>query len=126
MLLDVAVDLDAEAEAIEAKTLSEQRAFPRQRPEGIKDGLLHTQSGQIHSLPVQIVNMSLGGAKIRADGRQQQGDRIMLEVPSHGLRLNGTILRVRGSEAAVMFDAATRNDPRLNRLLRPEPVAVGA
>ena len=39
MLLDVAIDLDAEAEAIEAQAAKERRSFARLRMHGVRDAL---------------------------------------------------------------------------------------
>jgi hypothetical protein len=127
MLLDVALDLDAEAEAIEAQAAAkERRGFARLRLSGIQGALLHASNADSDPTPVQIVNLSMGGAKLRAEHPQTVGNKVTLEVPCQGLQLDGTILRVRGREASIAFEPVSRDDPGLNHLLRTEPVTAGA
>jgi hypothetical protein len=118
MLLEVALDLDAEAEAMEAGGPAERRGFPRvHRPE-IREALLHMVDPLIDTCPVQIVNLSAGGAKLRTDRTPTVGSNVTLELPGRGLRLDGTILRTRGLDAAMAFDPASSADPALGQLLR--------
>jgi hypothetical protein len=120
MLLEVALDLDAEAEAMEAGGTAERRGFPRvYRPE-IYEALLHMDDPLVDTRPVQIVNLSAGGAKLRTDRMPTVGSNVTLELPGHGLRLDGTILRTRGLDAAMAFDPASSADPALGQLLRSE------
>lgn len=120
MLLEVAIDLDAEAEAIDAGADEERRRFPRG---AILDrAVLRTGGPMPDTRPVQIINLSLGGAKFRIDRPQTPGSKVTLELPSHQLRLDGTILRMRGTEAAMAFNSASRCDAGLTRLLQPEPL----
>jgi hypothetical protein len=118
MLLEVALDLDAEAEAIEAAGISERRGFPRARPPEIYGALLHTTGPNADTRPIQIVNLSVGGAKTRIDRAPTFGTQVTLELPSHSLHLDGTILRVRGVDVAIGFDTASSAHPGLARLLR--------
>jgi hypothetical protein len=123
MLLDVALDLEAEAEAIEAQTAQERRGFARVHMRGIEGGLLHFSDASQGPTPVQIVNLSRSGAKLRSEYPPTAGNKVTLELPCQGLNLNGTILRVRGRDASMAFEPVTCDDPGLNRLLRTEPVA---
>jgi hypothetical protein len=120
MLLEVALDLEAEAEAIEAAGVAERRGFPRLRPPRIEGALLRTVGPDADTRAVSIVNLSVGGAKARVDRPPPPGTRIILELPSHDLQLDGTILRVRGANVALAFDTTSSADPGLARLLRTE------
>jgi hypothetical protein len=126
MLLDVALDLEAEAEAIEAQTAKERRGHARVRVQGLEDGLLHSVDASPGPTPVQVINLSRGGARLRAEHPPTIGNRVTLELPCQGLNLIGTILRVRGKDASMVFEPITSDDPGLNRLLRTEPVAARA
>ena len=120
MLLEVAVDLDAEAEAMEAGAVAERRRFARLRRPGIYQALLHMIGPYPEPRPVQIVDLSAGGAKFRTDSAPVPGSRVVLELLGRALRLDGTILRTRGSDAAMVFDPASSADPALSRLLQSE------
>jgi hypothetical protein len=120
MLLEVALDLDAEADAMEAGRGSERRNFPRARPSDIQEGLLHLPHSDAEARPVEIINLSVGGAKFRGARMQAPGSKVVLELPDHGLRLDGTILRTRGAEAAMVFDPDTSADPALRSLVRSQ------
>jgi hypothetical protein len=118
MLLEVALDLDAEAEAMESSDVAERRGFPRViRPE-IYEAFIHVTDPNTDPRPVQIINLSAGGAKFRTDSAPTPGSKVTLELPERALRLDGTILRARGADAAMVFDPASRADPALSRLLR--------
>jgi hypothetical protein len=120
MLLEVALDLDAEAEAMEADDMANRRGFARGRPMGTYEGLLHGVGPEVDTRPVQIINLSVGGAIFRVDRMQTPGSSVILELPGHALRLDGSILRMRGMEAAMIFDPASSADPDLSRLLQSE------
>jgi hypothetical protein len=120
MLLEVAFDLDAEAEAIEAGGMAERRSFPRVRLPELGEALLHIPGPETDTRPAQVINLSIGGAKLRIDRAQLSECRVILELLGPGLRLAGTVLRARGSEAAMCFDPASSADPGLARLLRSE------
>jgi hypothetical protein len=120
MLLEVALDLDAEADAMETGDAKERRHFPRLRRPGIYKALLHMIDPNTDSRPVQIIDLSAGGAKFRTDSAPTPGSRVVLELLGRALRLDGTILRARGSNAAMVFDPASSADPALSRLLQSE------
>jgi hypothetical protein len=120
MLLEVALDLDAEAEAMEADGATDRRGFRRISGSDIHRALLHAVDSDAEMRPVQIINLSTGGARFRTDRTQTSGSRVTLELPDHALRLDGTILRVRGWEAAMAFEPESSADPALSRLLRSE------
>jgi hypothetical protein len=126
MLLEVALDLDAEAEAIEAQMAKDRRGYTRLRPNGLEDALLHVNDACRDPMPVQVVNLSRGGARVRGDHPQTVGNKVTLELPCKGLHLDGTILRVRGKEASMVFAPVTSENPGLNSLLRPEPATTAA
>jgi hypothetical protein len=123
MLLDVAHEMDAEADAIDAEHPEEQRRSPRLCPTEPIGALLHLVTDDPVGRPVQIVNLSFGGAKLRGDVSHTPGTRVALQIPSHSLHLRGRINRVRGTEAALTFDAESSADPVLGRLLRSMPAA---
>jgi PilZ domain len=120
MLLEVALDLDAEADAIEAQAASERRGYARLRLGAIQDALLHASDAHRDPMPVQVVNLSRGGAKLRGELSQTVGNNVTLELPCQGLHLDGTIVRVRGREASMVFAPVTSESPGLNSLLRTE------
>ena len=120
MLLEVALDLDAEAEAIEAGGSTDRRKSERSRGSEIYGAFLHLIGSDTDARPVQIVDLSTGGARLRVDRSLTVGSRVILELHRHDLRLEGSILRVRGTEAAMVFDPGSAADPALNRLLRSE------
>jgi PilZ domain len=123
MLLDVALDLDAEAEAMEAKHPTERRRYARLRPIDVGDAVLHMTTPDMGTRPAKIIDLSFGGAKIRVDRLQTPGSKVTLELPSHSLRLDGTVLRARATETIMVFDPAASASPGLSRLLRTETVA---
>jgi hypothetical protein len=116
MLLEVAVDLDAEAEAIDA----EQRDAARLRPEPALGAVLSAVDGAVGILPVQIIDISLSGAKFRAPDWHDPGSSVVLQFPTLGLHLEGTIVRTGNSETAMEFDIPSRSAPGLARLLRSD------
>jgi hypothetical protein len=121
MLLEVALDLDAEAEAIEAEVTTERRGLARLRPARTEqEALLHVAGIEGGGVPAHILNLSRGGARVRVDWPQKAGNNVTLELPHHGLHLDGTILRVRGSEAVMVFEPAATADLGLSRLLQAD------
>lgn len=126
MLLEVALDLDAEAEAIEAGHQGNRRGSPRVRPADVQNGLLHAPVPDAEAKPVQIVDLSAGGARLRVDSEQTPGSKVIRELPDQALRLDGTILRTHDTESVMAFDAAASADPDLGRILQSEPITNGA
>jgi hypothetical protein len=123
MLLEVALDLDAEAEAMEINSSTERRRASRTHGRAVYGALLHVTDSRTDPAPVQIRNLSIGGAKFRTDNVPTPGSRVILELPARTLRLDGTIVRARGVDAAMVFDPASSADPALGRLLISETVA---
>lgn len=127
MLLEVAIDLDAEAEAIEAQDEQDasNRNMPRGRSEANKYGaLLHSARRdqdipQVEATPIEIVNLSVGGVKFRIPRILTPGSQMMLELPQQAIRLDGTIVSVFGADTTMVFDPGSRADPGLSRLLQP-------
>jgi hypothetical protein len=131
MLLEVAVDLDAEAEAIEAGNLAASPASHPLNPPDLSrfdvdrpdlGALLHMAGPYAETRPAQLLNLSIGGARFRVDRPQTPGSRVTLELPAHAIRLDGSILRARGMDAAMIFDPSCRTDPDLSRLLGCRPL----
>ena len=120
MLLEVALDLDAEADAMETGGAKERRHFPRLRRPGSYEALLHMIGPHTEPRPVQIIDLSAGGAKFRTNSAPMPGSRVVLELLGRALRLDGMILRTCGSDAAMVFDPASIADPALSRLLQSE------
>lgn len=123
MLLEVALDLDVEAEAMEAQeTPGGHRSAPRYLSENY-GALLHracVHQDNADTTPVEIINLSVGGVKFRISHALTPGSQMILELPSHALRLDGTIMSVCARETAMVFDLGSRTDPGLTRLLQPE------
>ncbi len=126
MLLDVARDLDAEAKEIESGGTLERRRHVRLRPVGIHEALLHANEDYWDMTPVQIVNLSRSGAKIKAERSQLVGSQVTLELPDEGLHLDGSILRVNGTEVAIAFSPVASADSGLNRLLQEQQAKKSA
>ncbi|MGD0104129.1 MAG: hypothetical protein ABSC06_08840 [Rhodopila sp.] len=120
MLLEVALDLDAEAEAMEASGPADEPAFRRMPRSNGHRALLHTVASDTDTRPVQLTNLSFAGARFRADRIQTPGCKVILELPGHALRLAGTVLGVRGTAATMRFEPASSADPALRRLLQSE------
>jgi hypothetical protein len=130
MLLEVALDLDAEADAMETREVRERRRFPRLSRPAIYEALLHmigpytdprpADPRSADSRPVQIIDLSAGGARFRTDRAPTPGSRVVLELLGRALRLDGTTLCTRGTDAAMAFDPASSADPGLSRLLQSE------
>jgi hypothetical protein len=120
MLLEVALDLDAEAEAMEAVAIADRRGFQQIGGSEVHDALLHEFGSDAEPWRVRIVNLSAGGARFRADCHQSPGSRVTLELPDHALRLDGTILHILGGEAAMVFEPGASADPALGLLLRAQ------
>jgi hypothetical protein len=126
MLLEVAREMDTEADAIDAGQHNDQRQSPRYRPTEIYRATLHRAGNDTAARPVQIVDLSFGGANLRCESTHTAGTIVVLEIPSCGVRLTGRIARVRGIEAAMVFSAESTADSALSRLLRSLPTAAGA
>jgi len=123
MLLEVALDMDAEAEAIEASSADQQRAPPRVTLSELREAVLHTIGPDADTTPARVTGLSVSGARFRVDRSPSLGSRVILELSSRGLRLDGTISRVHGMQAAMVFDPATSADPCLGWLLGTENLA---
>ena len=125
MLLKVAEDLEAEANAMEAEG-QERRAFPRLRQIEMFGTLFSGTAPGSHEALVQITDLSVGGAKIGLGGNAEPPPgNVVLALPGLGLFLKGTILRTRGAKAAMMFDSTTNADLCLKWFLS-EPTMTGA
>jgi hypothetical protein len=120
MLLEVAIDLDAEAEAMESNGGTDRRGFQRVAGSGICGALLHLVGSGTDPKPIQLIDLSMSGARFRIDRTQAPGAKVILELPDQALRLDGTIVRAIGSEAVMVFEAARSADPALRRLVRSE------
>jgi hypothetical protein len=109
VLLKVAEDLEAEADAMDEEG-RERRAFAWLRQIEMF-GTLSSGSASEAAL-VQITNLSVGGAKIGFGGNGEPAPgEVVLALPGLGLFLKGTILRTREAEAAMVFDPTTSADP---------------
>lgn len=118
MLLEVARELDVEADSIEAEVATERRQFSRQPGQqltGTVTGLADT--GSVPQA-VQVIDISRGGAKLRTELFCKQGSDVILNLPTEGLSLAGRIIRTAGFEAGMAFEPASTRDPALNRYLR--------
>jgi hypothetical protein len=120
MLLEVALDLDAEAESMESGGPAERRSYQRVQESEISGALLHLVGSDADASEVWIIDLSVGGARFRVGRTLMPSSRVILEMPSHALRLYGTVSRVQGAEAVMVFDPASSADPGLSRLLKSE------
>jgi hypothetical protein len=118
MLLEVASELDAEAEAMEAGGPMGRRGFQRVRVQSDYRGRLHQTGPDPDTMPVKIIDLSAGGASFNSERAQTPGSRVILELPEHAIRLDGSIVRVRGWEVAMVFEPASSANPALGRLLQ--------
>jgi hypothetical protein len=82
--------------------------------------LLHLVGSDADPRSVQLIDLSISSAKFRVDRTQTTGNKVILELPNHTLRLGGTIVRAIGTEAVMVFDTASCADPTLRRLVRSE------
>ena len=126
MLLDVARDMDAEADAIESGQPNEQRRSPRFCPSEAYRALLRQVSDDATGRPVQVINLSLGGAKLRCTRAHAPGTRVVLEIPCRSVQLPGKITRMRGIEAAMVFKSEAASDLNLRRLVRELTLSAAA
>lgn len=129
MLLEVAIDLDAEAEAIEAQAAPNHHIWGDQPGAEKYHALLHNalnnQSTPVmDSTPVEIVSLSVGGVKFHIGRAVKPGSRMILELPRQAIRLVGTIVSKFGTETTMVFDSSSSTDPALSRLLQPHSVAA--
>jgi hypothetical protein len=126
MLLEVALELDVEAQAIEAENAPNGQDHDPATPCA---GILYQTDDRPDSknagpIPVEVMNLSISGAKFRIDRALTPGTQMTLELLSPALRLHGTIMSLSGRETAMVFDFASSADPGLTRLLRTEPACV--
>jgi hypothetical protein len=118
MLLEVARDLDAEADAIDAECAGEKpHASPKSCRKLFGSLLWPTENGS-DARPVEVMNISRGGAELRTEIICQAGFDVILHLPEEGLRLAGRIIRAAGLEAGMVFEPAATQDPELARYLR--------
>ncbi len=118
MLLEVARELDVEADSIEAEVATERRKFSRQPGQELAGTLIGSAEAGGSRQAVQVINISRGGAKLRTKLFCKQGSDVVLDLPTEGLRLAGRIIRTAGFEAGMAFEPASTRDPALNCYLR--------
>lgn len=119
MLLEVAIDLDAEAAAIEAQETSEQS-----KPENHLAGrLLNAAWPETAMTSGPVTAVPVSGAIAHADRPQTAGSKVTLEQLGHVLRLSGTTGGVLDSEAAGVFDRTSSADPASTRVMRSQLVS---
>ena len=118
MLLEVARDLDAEADAIDAEGAGKTpHASPTSFRKLFGSLLWPTENGG-DARPVQVLNISRDGAELRTEIICHAGFDVILDLPEEGLRLAGRIIRAAGLEAGMVFEPAATDDPELARYLR--------
>jgi hypothetical protein len=118
MLLDVARDLDAEAEAIDAESITEGSDGAAVSCGELFGSLLWPTEHGNNAGSVQVINLSLDGAKLRTETVCEEGRTVVLDLPEQGLRLSGCIIRAAGLEASMIFAPASVQNPALGRYLR--------
>jgi len=118
MLLEVASDLDAEAEAIDAESVSDSSDGGASSCRNLFGSLLRPTEHGTNAEPVQVINLSPGGAKLRTETASEEGCAIVLDLPDEGLRLSGYLIDTVGLEASMVFATGSAMDPALRRYLR--------
>lgn len=126
MLLEVARDLDAEAEAIDAERVGESPDDAAMSCRKLFGSLLWPTEHGSSVAPAQVVTLSLDGAKLRTGIVCEEGGAVVLDLPEQGLRLSGCIIRVVGLEASMVFTPASMQNPALARYLRRQCPAKAA
>lgn len=89
MLLDVARELDAEAEAMEAEAPTGR--IPSATPPAFQKTRLHATDGGADLVPVEIIDLAIRGVKIRADGQSGQDAALKPDVREYALHLEDMI-----------------------------------
>ena len=118
MLLEVARELDVEADSIEAEVATERRQFSRQPGQELAGKLIGLADTGGTPQTVQVINISRGGAKLRTEHFCKQGSDVILNLPAERLSLYGRIIRTAGFEAGMAFEPASTRDPALNCYLQ--------
>jgi len=129
MLLEVARDLDAEADAIDAESDGERLPANVASCRKLVGSLLWPTEAGCHARPVQVTDISPEGARLRTEVICQAGFDVILDLPAEGLRLSGRIISADGLEAGMVFEPSLTPDPALVRYLQlrcPSVEAVDA
>jgi hypothetical protein len=103
LLLEVANDLDAEADVIEAGMDRDRRASVRIQADGVPAILRSPAIGTCFR-SVLLYDLSLSGARLSGDATFFVGMRVILEVPSCGLHIAAHVVRVAPHTTALVFD----------------------
>ncbi len=118
MLLEVARDLDAEADAIDAEGIGDGLHVTSSSRPALFGSLMWLTEADCHTRPVQVSDISRDGAKLRTEIICQAGFDAVLDLPAEGLRLSGRIVGTDGLEANMVFEPAAARDPALVRYLQ--------
>jgi hypothetical protein len=102
LLLEVARDLDAEADLIEAGLPRDRRSAPRIPVEGMAATLRLTPP-QANRWEMTLTDLSLGGARLSGPARLPVGARVILDLPACGVQLPARVARVEPGVIAVAF-----------------------
>jgi hypothetical protein len=127
-LLEVARDLDAEADVIEAGLPRDRRLSSRARLGGIQVRL-RSATPEAAVLDVTLTDLSIGGARLLGETKLPLGASVILELPSCGVQLAGCVARVEPHGVAIAFadDAETVQSADLVlRSITDEPAATRA
>ena len=117
LLLEVARDLDAEADAIEAGQPNDRRAASRVPVPGLPVTLRLT-APEVGVRQVTLTDLSITGARLAGEVASPLGSRVMLELPSLGVRLPALVTRVEPNGIAVAFAASPDTAQAADRVLR--------
>ena len=117
LLLEVARDLDAEADAIEAGQPNDRRAASRVPVPGLPVTLRLT-APEVGVRQVTLTDLSITGARLAGEVVSPLGSRVTLELPSLGVRLPALVIRIESNGIAVAFAASPDTTQAADRVLR--------
>jgi hypothetical protein len=111
LLLEVARDLDAEADAMDAGVERNRRATSRIPGDGIP-AIVHSAALFDSVQSLLLSDLSVGGALLAGRAAFRTGSNVILDIPSCGLRVSAQVTRVEPNGIALAFrsDADTLRD----------------
>jgi hypothetical protein len=102
LLLEVAQDLDAEADVIDAGIYRERRDSTR-FPAARLSVSLRPLAADAPETNVELLDLSVSGARVRGDATPTVGTKLYLELRPWNLSLAATVMRATSGEVALAF-----------------------